>query len=180
MKGTRKLIAAVAAVFAVVIIFGSMFFTARALYPRPYRDTVRHSGLPESLVYAVIKTESGFREHAVSRAGAVGLMQLLPSTAEFICRKEQIVFEPSRLTEGKYNILLGCKYFLYLLGRFSEPETVIAAYNAGEGTVSEWLQNSEYSEDGKTLIYIPYKETSEYLKKIKKNKKIYEFFYDKT
>lgn len=151
----------------------------RAAYRRPYADTVKASGLPSSLVFAVIKAESGFREEAVSRAGAVGLMQLMPSTAEFVCRREGENFCPDRLTEGEYNVRVGCMYLAYLLERFEE-DTAICAYNAGEGTVSGWLKDERYSPNGKSLTVIPYRETEGYLKKVKKFRKNYEILYDKT
>lgn len=146
-------------------------------YPRPYRETVSQSGLDPHLVYAVMKAESGFDERALSAAGAVGLMQLKPSTAEFICNRAKIAYEKDMLRIGEYNVKVGCLYLLYLLERFPAEETAIAAYNAGEGTVSAWLKNPKYSEDGRILKEIPYSETRNYLKKILKFRKIYDFFY---
>lgn len=144
-------------------------------FPTPYREVVLAQPIEASLAYAVMKAESGFREDARSRAGAVGLMQLKPSTAEFICQIEQLPFSAERLTDGAYNIGLGCRYLKYLLERFSVQETALAAYNAGEGTVRGWLKNADYSADGLTLLEIPYSETRAYVKKVIKFKKIYEF-----
>ncbi len=158
-----------------IILFALCFFLAS--YRRPFRQTVEKSGVSPSLVYAVMKAESGFCENALSGAGAIGLMQLLPSTAEFICRKEGIVFKAERLYDGEYNVTLGCKYLAYLLNRFSAEETALAAYNAGEGTVFDWLSDSKYSTDGVTLKEIPYPETAQYVKKVEKFRKIYEFLY---
>ena len=165
---------------AAAIIAGigvSVFLGMRAGYPRPHREVVAESGLDSALVYAVMRTESGFDEDALSRAGAVGLMQIKPSTAEFICEKEGIAFEAERLTEGEYNVRVGCLYLKYLLGRFAVRETALAAYNAGEGTVREWLADKQYSDDGISLKKIPYPETKEYLKKVERARKNYEFFY---
>lgn len=156
------------------------YFSVKAAFPRPYRETVSKSDVPESLIYAIAKAESGFRENAVSKAGAIGVMQLMPSTAEFICRVDGIAFDIERLYEGEYNVRLGSAYLKYLLKRFSEEETAIAAYNAGEGIVREWLKRGELSPDGKKLIAIPFGETETYVKKVKKFRKFYEFFYDKT
>ncbi len=146
-------------------------------YRRPYRDSVEACGVEPALVYAVMRAESGYREGAESSAGAVGLMQVKPSTAEFICRREKIEFDPSRLKEGEYNILLGTRYLLYLMARFGDEATVLAAYNAGEGTVSVWLKDKSYSPDGVILRKIPYPETAAYIKKVIKFKKIYEILY---
>ncbi len=122
-------------------------------------------GLPPSLVYAVIECESGFNEKAVSVAGASGLMQLMPDTFDWILPKlssgeARDIFSP------RQNIEAGCKYLSYLIKRFKVTETALAAYNAGEGTVSSWLQNPEYSDDEKTLKEIPYLETKLYVSKV--------------
>lgn len=154
-----------------------VYFSVRSAFPRPYADVVEGCGLDACLVFSVMKAESGFREDAVSEAGAVGIMQIMPSTAEFVCRREGIPFDASRLKDGAYNTRLGCKYLAYLLKRFPVRETALAAYNAGEGTVSDWLNDRNYSSDGVTLDKIPYAETRGYVKKITKFTKIYEFYY---
>lgn len=160
-------------------LVAALFFCGCAIrlsYRRPYREIVAESGVEEGLVFAVMKAESGFRESAVSEAGAVGLMQLLPATADFVCRKNGLSFVPERLSEGSYNVRLGCLYLRYLLERFPE-ETALAAYNAGEGTVTKWLKNSEFTDDGVSLSRIPYPETARYVKKVEKYRKNYLFFY---
>lgn len=166
--------------FSLLFLFATFAVTigiVGASFPRPYRNTVKESGLNAALVYAVMKAESNFNERAVSKAGAVGIMQILPSTAEFICSKEGIEFQAERLQEGDYNVEIGCKYLQYLLKRFSSADTAICAYNAGEGTVLKWLNDASLSRDGKRLTRIPYAETRGYLKKIRKFRKIYEILY---
>lgn len=174
---SMKKLAIFAALAAVPIVIAVGFAIVRSGYPRPYRGIVEGSGLDEALVYAVMKAESGFREDAESRAGAVGIMQLMPATAEFVCMMNGRTFEPWRLKEGAYNAELGCLYLKYLFGRFGADGTVLAAYNAGEGTVSEWLNDGLYSEDGRTLQAIPYPETARYVKKVENFRKKYRFFY---
>ena len=164
--------AALAAVLCV-----STFFAVRARFPRPHREIVENSGVAPSLVYAMMKAESGFDEKAQSRAGAVGLMQLLPSTARFICMREKIIFDEEMLFDGSYNTRLGTLYISYLFEKFPVMETMLAAYNAGEGVVSEWLSDENLSRDGTTLSRIPYPETERYIKKVKKFKRIYEILY---
>ncbi len=155
----------------------TVFFAVRAHFRRPYRELVERSGVPPSLVYAVMLAESGFDEDAQSGAGAMGLMQLMPATAEFICARENIVYEQGRLFEGEYNATLGSLYLRYLTQKFPVEATALAAYNAGEGVVSAWLKDGEYSSDGKTLLRIPYPETEKFVKKVLKFRKIYDFFY---
>ncbi len=149
----------------------------RAAYPRPYAQAVRESGVPPALVYAVMKAESGFDERAVSRAGAVGVMQIRPSTAQFICQKRGIEYRADALFDGNYNAILGCMYLAYLLERFPNERTAVCAYNAGEGTVRQWLANENYSADGITLDVIPFPETRGYAKKVTDFRKIYEILY---
>lgn len=172
-----RLTAIFLALSLVAMVFPCALLLVQRSYPRPYRDIVAKEELPLSLVYAVIRAESGFREDAKSRAGAVGLMQLKPATAEFICEKEGIDFFSDKLSSAEYNIRLGCGYLRYLFGKFKDERTALAAYNAGEGTVREWLTREEFSRDGVTLDVIPYEETRVYVKKVEKNKKIYEIIY---
>lgn len=160
-----------------ILLMSAGLIVMRSSYRRPYRSIVEASGVDPALVYAVMKTESGFDECAVSRAGAVGLMQLLPSTAEYICQREGIIFRGENLLDGAYNVRLGCMYLRYLLQRFPDERTAICAYNAGEGAVTGWLQNENYSNDGKTLNEIPYEETRIYEKKVFNFKKNYQILY---
>lgn len=173
MKAYKILIAAGLALLSLVAVY----FGIRSAFPRPHADVVEASGLEPNLVYSVVKAESGFDEKAVSRAGAVGLMQLLPSTAKFVCTRNDIPYEEERLSQGDYNLRLGCLYLHYLLEKFPAEKTALAAYNAGEGVVAEWLADPELSSDGATLARIPYPETAQYVKKIAKIKKFYDFFY---
>ena len=122
-------------------------------------------GLDGALVCAVIKAESGFDANAVSVKGACGLMQITPSTFEFVLKRYGLpvgdIFDPED------NIRAGCAYLRYLLDIFSTERETLCAYNAGEGTLRSWLDNERYSSDKKTLKKIPFKETENYLKKIK-------------
>ncbi|MBR7186260.1 MAG: lytic transglycosylase domain-containing protein [Clostridia bacterium] len=165
----------VCALFFVAAI--ALYFGVKTRFPQPYRREVEDSGMEPFLVYSVIKAESGFDERAVSRSGAVGLMQLRPSTAQFVCERAKIPYDEARLKEGEYNVRLGCLYLEYLLGRFPVLETALAAYNAGEGTVSDWLKDPSCSPDGLSLARIPYGETRAYVKKVINFWKIYEFYY---
>lgn len=179
MKVRSRKLKAAAWVLCAIFFCTVVFFMIRGIcFRRPQKDIVEGSGLETALVYSIIKTESGFDERAESGAGAVGLMQLLPSTAEFVCRLNGICFSRERLSEGGYNVRLGCLYLKYLLERFEIVETAVAAYNAGEGVVSGWLKDRKRSADGKALDSIPYKETAQYVKKVEKFRKIYRFFYD--
>ena len=159
---------------AFLISFGlSCYFSYS--YPLEYRqlitDNAEKYGVDAHLVASIINVESGFDENATSSKGAIGLMQILPSTADWISGKTGIKFDD--LYSPKANIEIGSYYLSYLIKYFSDVDLAICAYNAGQGNVNRWLSMSEYSHDGKTLSEIPFKETRNYLKKVKKNLKIY-------
>ena len=150
------------------------------MFPRKYKIIVeKYSafyGVDENLVYAVIKTESSFDVKAVSEKGAVGLMQIIPPTAEYISEKwfggeEYDLFDPET------NVKYGVKYLSCLIEKFNGVREGLAAYNAGEGNVGIWLDNRKYSEDGTKLDVIPFAETENYIKNILRRRKIYDVLY---
>ena len=163
---------AAAAVLALSVVF---FYT---LYlPKKYEDFVCESaaefGVEEELIFAVIRTESNFRSDAVSRAGAVGVMQLMPSTAVFI---GQALGEAPDLADARENIRAGTWYLRYLLDKFGDRTLAVAAYNAGEGTVRGWLREGICNADGRSPSF-PYPETDRYVRLVKKFYKWYNFCY---
>lgn len=163
------------------ILLSLLFFVGTTIflitYPRPYRKEVERTFCP-ALVYAIMKAESSFQEDALSEAGAVGLMQIMPSTAKFVCKIYDV--EEGDLKDPTYNVLIGNLYLLYLKKRFASLSAIIAAYNAGEGNVRLWLKDKQYSPDGICILTTPFQETNGYLKKVQKNFKIYCIFYRKT
>ena len=138
--------------------------------------------LDPALVLSIINAESGFDSAAESSAGAIGLMQITPKTANYIAERTGAVNYD--LTAPDTNIDFGCYYIKYLLNKFENVSTAIAAYNAGEGKVRNWLTDKKYSEDGVALKEIPYKETARYTEKIcesfRKYKKLYGKLLDKV
>ena len=151
-------------------------------FPKKYEKIVKEYSeefdIDEFLIYAVIKTESGFNPSEVSYKGAVGLMQIMPKTAEFI--SENLLFEDCAedLKSERANIRYGARYLKYLVEKFGELPTAISAYNAGEGKVLSWLNDENYSEDGKTLYRIPYAETAKYTERVLRAIRIYKFLYN--
>ena len=141
----------------------------RASYPTEYSVYVeKYSemyGVPKDIVYAVIKTESNFNPNAKSDKGAMGLMQLVPSTYEWICGKTGIPYDKNKITDPETNIQCGVYYLSYCYEQFIIWETVYAAYNAGHGQVRKWLEDEEISQNGR-LISIPFPETEAYVKKV--------------
>lgn len=153
----------------------------RSSYPQKYSEFVTEYsalyGVPEQIVYAVIKTESGFSSSAVSSAGAIGLMQIMPDTFDFISMMLQSNYEVGMLNDPQTNIRYGTYYLSYLFDKFGHWETVYAAYNAGPGRVAEWQQDSRYSDENGLLTDIPYPETRNYIKKVTKAAEMYARLY---
>ena len=145
------------------------FLAAKSVFPKKYSEFVSEScarfDLEESEVYAVIMAESRFESRAVSRAGACGLMQLMPSTGEFCA--EMLGLNRPDLFDAETNITLGCCYLSYLKQRF-DGSWVYAAYNAGEGNVRLWLEGGGE---------IRFSETAEYVKRVELYKRIYKLLY---
>lgn len=153
----------------------------RAAMPRHHRGLVEHhaqrEGLPESLVFAVIHTESGFRTQVVSRAGARGLMQVTPDTGAFLAARLGLEdFHPDMLFDPGVNIRMGTYYLRYLLDLFGDRDTALAAYNAGPTRVRSWLEDPGITEEGR-LANIPFAETRNYLEKVRLRERLYRFGY---
>lgn len=164
----------------ITLIIG-VIFSLYVFYPKKYDSEASSCAavnlLDESLIYAVIKAESGFDEKRVSKKGAVGLMQLMPSTAKYVAEK-YFNEAPGDLYNPSVNIRYGTRYLKYLIEKFADITVTLAAYNAGEGKVSSWLKDARYSADGKTFIIIPYKETEEYVAKVLRAQKFYKILYN--
>ncbi len=147
-------------------------------YPNKYQQEIMSASqtynLKPSLIASIINVESGYKKDVKSNKGAIGLMQIMPETAEWICQTKGINYETINLVDEKTNINLGCAYLEYLFKNFQSIENVICAYNAGPTKVKSWLKDKELSLDGEKLEKIPYLETKNYLNKVKKNLKIYQ------
>lgn len=148
--------------------------------PLKYSEAVekysQQYGVPQPIIYAVIKTESSFKPDAVSSRGAIGLMQITPDTFDWLCMKTGEESNSLLLYDPDTNIRYGT-YFLSLLhNEYHSWDTVYAAYNAGRGKVNEWLSKEAHNNNGR-LKDIPYKETREYVGKISDRASLYERLY---
>lgn len=153
-------------VFCIIGFVWQRYFWFDLQYDEHISTCCKQYQVDISLVYAIIKAESNFDDNALSDKGAVGLMQIMPSTATFVAN--QVGLQNFELTNPKDNITLGVAYLSYLGKKFDNQKDVICAYNAGENKVKEWLKT-----DGK----IPYPETKTYLKRVTLNQKIYNALY---
>jgi len=172
----------------IIIIAILMFFAFYAvdkiweyLYPREYEELVQkyasEYAVPEALIYAVILAESDFDANANSHAGAIGLMQLMPDTLDWLSRLLGESSPSGDIADPETNIKYGTYYLRHLMDRFGTWETALAAYNAGHGRVTNWLKDSRYSDDGKTLKNIPLDETYNYVNRVSENYKQYKNIY---
>ncbi len=123
-------------------------FIDRIEYPLDYGDIVRaeaaRNRLDSALVAAVIYEESRFRPRAVSKVGAMGLMQLQPATAETIARRTGgRDFRVNDLYDPNVNIRYGSWYLRQLIDKYGNERLALAAYNAGESRVDTWLQEGK-------------------------------------
>ncbi len=153
------------------------------IYPYPYQELVtlysEANGVSPALVASVIMHESKFTNDVHSSRGAVGLMQLMPETAEWIAGQlEDPEFSLEKLHEPEMNIRYGTWYLALLENEFDgNPVLTLAAYNAGRGTVHEWMEEHEWTPDFNNISEIPYLETRIYVKRVLKDQKHYEKLY---
>ena len=150
-------------------------FVQRIRYPLRYeaivRGHARNYDLDPSLLAAVIYTESKFNANARSQAGAIGLMQLLPDTAQGIAvRTGGSTFVVSDLYVPELNVRYGAWYLRHLLDRYGDERTALAAYHAGQGNVDEWRKEG---------VGIQFPETRSYVDKVEEVKTIYAETYPK-
>jgi soluble lytic murein transglycosylase len=139
-------------------------------YPSVVRMLEQRESLPPGLIHAVMRQESGFNPEARSPAGAVGLMQLLPSTARKIADEFGVPYVPEQLFSPWFNLDLAARYLKKLLSSFGgEVPLAVAAYNAGPKAVAHWLQACGDLPLDLWVARIPYAETRGYVQRVMGN-----------
>ena len=154
-----------------------------SLFPRAYWDDLerfaRRNKLDPFLVASLIRQESEFNPAAVSRARALGLMQLLPSTGRKVARQMGVRFSSNELLLPTPNMQLGMRHFRELLDHFDgKTEYALAAYNAGANRVDSWLEMGPYRDQAEFVESIPFTETREYVQAIMRNASVYRKLYE--
>ena len=153
------------------------------MFPQPYwKELVADSGansLDLYLVVSLIRQESEFNAGAISPANAYGLMQLLPSVGKSLAKKHGIKrFTTSQLLDPSINLELGTIYLKQAIDRYGgQVEYALAAYNAGDTPVRQWLASNDYKDVPEFVESIPYTETREYVQAILRNREIYRALY---
>ncbi len=161
----NKFIPVVVLVFVALIVIWLLLFNV--CFPIKYQQEILSASqiyeVNPVLIASVINAESSFDKNKVSPKQAIGLMQLLPSTAKSLTNEKIDLYNPTT------NIMLGVKYLAYLIKKFNDVDTALFAYNAGEGNVARWLNQQKTDK----LTFCPFKETNAYVNKIKKSLKYY-------
>jgi soluble lytic murein transglycosylase len=144
------------------------------------RQQARKKNLDPALIAAMIYQESKFQDRT-SSAGAKGLMQILPGTAQFIARKSGgTAFELRDLGTPQINIAYGSWYLRYLINRYGGNETLaVAAYNAGESNVDRWVTRAGGDKSFDPSVDIPFPETRHYVASVSEHRKLYRDKYSK-
>lgn len=173
MKFIKVLVNLLAVVCAIIILCRAMCFVYPKKYEADVKKYARMYDIDEELIFSVIKAESDFDKSAISKKGAIGLMQVMEDTATWVCDRIGISdFSKGDLFLPDKNIEIGAYYLSYLLDLYDDNlECALAAYNAGPGNVDKW-RGSEQS-----LSEIPFPETKKYVNSTKRYIKIYELLY---
>lgn len=170
-----------------IIIFLAIVLTfpkwITVFYPQPHRNIVFSAAyefnVDPYLVFAIIRAESKYQNAARSPAGALGLMQIMPETGKWIAKQQGVEnFSPDSLHNPQINIRYGCWYLADLSKEFDgRIPLVVAAYNAGRGTLKEWLVNGQWDGSPETIDKIPFEETRIYVKNVLQNYEAYQAIY---
>ncbi len=153
------------------------------VFPRPYWSQLesdsRANGLDPFLVAALIRQESEFNPEAVSRMNAYGLMQLLPSVGKSLAKKDgERHFSTSELLDPSTNLRLGTQDLRKSIDRYNgQVEYALAAYNAGDSPVHQWMSTNNYKDIAEWVESIPYTETRDYVQGILRNRDLYRAVY---
>jgi soluble lytic murein transglycosylase len=148
------------------------------LFPQSYWKLVqrqaRANRLDPYLVMGLIRQESAFSARATSFADARGLMQVLPKTASRSKRLSRIRSTGARLYNPTYNVRFGCSYLRSLLKDFDgKPELALAAYNAGDFRVKDWMKSNSFRDSSEFLEAIPIQATRVYVESVLRDAAIY-------
>jgi soluble lytic murein transglycosylase len=153
------------------------------VYPFPYREIVTREaaewGLDPIMLAALIRQESAFEADIVSHAGAVGLMQVMPTTGEGLARTHgPAPFHEANLTAPEVNLHLGAAFFVDMSARYDgDLPLVLSAYNAGPSRATRWRRYPEASDPLRFTERIPFEETRGYVKNVRRNLGLYQLLY---
>jgi soluble lytic murein transglycosylase len=155
----------------------------RVTFPFPYRELVRREarewGVDPIMLAAIIRQESAFKADIVSRAGAIGLMQVMPPTGAQLARRHgPDPFHEGKLSSPEVNLHLGAAFFVDMSARYdNDLPLVLSAYNAGPTRATRWRAYPEASDPLRFTERIPFDETRGYVKNVRRNLGLYRALY---
>lgn len=176
----------------VLLLAGVAVFWARGwaprrqeiIYPLEYKEELlgaaEEFSIDPCLLAALVYCESSFQADAVSSVGAIGLMQIMPETGEWLATKVELAqpYTTDLLYDPETNLRLGCWYLDFLHNRYDgQWQEALTAYIAGQGQVDQWLTDPELSADGKRLDVIPGQDVKEYAAKVMRTHEKYKTAY---
>ncbi|MBQ2887774.1 MAG: lytic transglycosylase domain-containing protein [Firmicutes bacterium] len=152
------------------------------IYPTKYFPLIsaeaEQAAIDPYLVCAVAKVESNMQTDALSSAGAVGLMQIMPETGAWLAERGGYDFVEEQLYQPQYNLRLGCDYLRYLLEYWQwDIYKAVASYNAGQSKVAAWLADGVWDGTAANLADIPFAETRDYVQRVIKAYREYTELY---
>ena len=186
MKFNARSFAIIAAILVLSIGFGFAFDgIATAIEKKQYPLSPRYAddiqrvsaeyGIPEVILWAIVRTESGFSSNLEGEDGGIGLMQLTPD--EFAMIQTDILKEAPQdaglLYDPAKNLACGAAYLSFLYQRYGVWETVFAAFDAGTDTVDAWLANPDYVSSLGTLQNIPNAKTARFVREVTEARELY-------
>ena len=174
---------AVCLIIAFAVVFFVIPAVMRARFQLKYTELIRKYSveydLDPTFVAGVIFTESKFNARAQSRAGARGLMQIMPETGASIAKELKEDFDPDDLFDPETSVRYGCYYLRKMLNQFDQnPAVALAAYNAGPTNAALWLEQYRLDSRGR-IAYIPYEETRNYVERVFQAQENYANLYRK-
>lgn len=158
----------------------------KLIYPISYfkeinEVTDKNSEISPYLLISLIRKESRFDKNAISKTGALGLMQIMPDTGKYIANLSKIPYSKNDLFKPDYNIELGTKYYSYIKSNYHKNDLfALASYNAGPNIVNQWKAKYGVDDLEEFVEKIPYQETREYIKQIYKNYWVYNCIYNSS
>lgn len=159
-------------IFVLVLYVCRLPLVWQWIYPVYYSNIIKENAIQfehnPNLILAIIQTESRFSHSKTSKKGAIGLMQIMSETADWILVKGKFPNQyQNNLHIPAVNVELGSWYLRYLLELYDgNLITALAAYNAGQGTVNRWLASNEWDGSYAQLKQIPYGETRHYVQRV--------------
>ncbi len=166
-------------------IWQSDYIQMRFVYMWPYQNEIvsysQKNNIDPFLVAAIVKNESHFNRRAVSKVGAIGLMQIMPDTGEWISKQMGLKdFTKAELYDPETNIRMGAWYVSELEYEFQKNLVLaLIAYNAGRGQTKEWMEKNGWDYNFGTIKDIPYNDTKNYVKSVLEDRDEYYRLYKK-